>query len=68
MSILNLQRLKKKIEALKCKEHNESPTVKIESGNLKISCCCNSLDKKVQEIIDKDIEGGVDDLVGKLFN
>lgn len=67
MSILDLQKIKKKIEALKCREHNQSPSVKIENGNLNISCCCNSLDKKVQEIIDKDIEGSVDDLVGNLF-
>jgi len=45
---IDLNAIKRKLEVLKCSEHNEKPKVSTLNSSISFSCCCDSFKKKLE--------------------
>jgi hypothetical protein len=47
MSVIDSFELKRKLEGLRCPEHNDHPKVSVRGDTLKITACCESFKRTV---------------------
>ena len=62
-----LENIVKKLESLKCPEHNQTPNIFVRSEGIQHSCCCEKFGERISELVSDSFEEQIEDEIDNMF-
>jgi hypothetical protein len=71
MDIVNLNNIKRKLEALLCPKCNKHPSISVTGNKLEVNCCCESFKRHINSAVKKELAAqakpNIDKMVKNIF-
>lgn len=66
--MIDLDHLKKQLEAMQCREHQLHPEVKISNAAVKLSTCCVAFQKELRKVAVREVNRMMESETKELFS